>query len=219
MAEQPPAYPIIDSHIHLYPASELSTLRWADASHPLHSQQSLTEYNAATGRPKNLEGFIFIEADRKHDLSKPTASTGWEMPLKEVEWIKRIVDGTPREGEGHEKEDAKSCLAIVPWAPVPLGVEGMEKWVDEVKKRTEPEVLEKIRGFRYLVQDKPKGTMLKKEFIEALKWMGKKGYAFDLGVDQKGGGRWQLEEAVEMLEKVHEGVEEREKVTVIISES
>ena len=136
----------------------------------------------------------------------------------EVAWIRRVATGNPKDGEGHEKEDAKLCLAIVPWAPVPMGVEDMKKWVAEVKKVAGPEVFEKIRGFRYLVQDKPKGTMLTKGFIEALRWMGKEGYAFDLGVDQKSGGRWQLEEAVEMMEKAHEGLEEKEKVTVIISE-
>ena len=68
------------------------------------------------------------------------------------------------------------------------------------------------------MQDKPKGTMLTKEFIEGLRWMGRKGYAFDLGIDQQGGGKWQLEEAVEMMEKAHEGVEESEKVAVVLSE-
>jgi len=60
--------------------------------------------------------------------------------------------------------------------------------------------------------------MLQDEFIEGLKWLGKKGFVFDLGVDQHGGGKWQLEEAVEMIENAHEGVDEEEKVTFIISE-
>jgi L-rhamnono-1,4-lactonase len=75
----------------------------------------------------------------------------------------------------------------------------------------------KIKGFRYLVQDKPKGTMLTPGFVDGLKWLGRKGFVFDLGVDQHGGGKWQLEEAVEMIEKAHEGVPEDEKVTFIIS--
>lgn len=92
-------YPIIDSHIHLFPESELKTLAWCEPSNPLHSQHSLEEYEEATGAPPSLEGFIFLETDRKHDL-KPDAEDGrgWEMPLMEVDWLKRIALGTPRDG-------------------------------------------------------------------------------------------------------------------------
>jgi len=93
----------------------------------------------------------------------------------------------------------------------------LARYVAEVEKHA-GESYEKIRGYRYLVQDKPKGTMLQDGFIEGLKWLGKKGLVFDLGVDQHSGGKWQLEEAAEMIEKAHEGVKEEEKVTIIISE-
>jgi L-rhamnono-1,4-lactonase len=218
MAEEPADYPIIDSHIHLYPASEVETLAWCKPSNPLHGQHSLEEYTVATDSPSSLEGFIFLETDRKHDLeSGAEDGSGWELPLMEVDWLKRIALGTPKEGEGHTPEHKKLCLAIVPWAPVPSGAEILERYVDEVKKHAGGSFA-KIRGFRYLVQDKPKGTMLQDRFIEGLKWLGKKGYVFDLGVDQHSGGKWQLEEAVEMIEKAHEGVNEEEKVTFIISE-
>jgi len=36
-------------------------------------------------------------------------------------------------------------------------------------------------------------------------------------VDQHSGGKWQLEEAVEMIEKVHEGVKEEDKLTFIVN--
>ncbi len=81
------------------------------------------------------------------------------------------------------------------------------------------EAFPKIRGYRYLVQDKPKDTMLQPSFIEGLKLLGRKAYVFDLGVDQHGTGKWQLEEAVGMIEKAHEGVKEDDKVTIIISDS
>jgi L-rhamnono-1,4-lactonase len=210
-----PNYPIIDSHIHLYPESELDTLAWCGPSHPLHRQHSLSEYATATGSPASLEGFIFLETDRKHDLA--AGAGGWAMPLMEVEWLKRIALGTPREGEGHGAEHAQLCLAIVPWAPLPSGAEVLSRYVTEVEKHAGAS-FGKIRGFRYLVQDKPRGTMLQDGFIEGLRWLGRKGYVFDLGVDLHSGGKWQLEEAVEMIEKAHEGVEEAERVTFIISE-
>ncbi|KAH8687712.1 hypothetical protein BGZ60DRAFT_439701 [Tricladium varicosporioides] len=216
MAEAP-AYPIIDSHIHLFPESELDTLAWNTPSGPLYSQHSLNEYREATGSPSNLEGFIFLETDRKCDLEAGLKDgSGWEMPLMEVDWLKRIAMGTPKNGEGHSEKDGKLCLAIIPWAPVPSGEEAMEKFVGEVERRAGG-AWGKVKGFRYLVQDKPKGVMLQEKFIESLKWMGRKGFVFDLGVDQHRGGKWQLEEAVEMISRAHEDVEESDKVTFIIN--
>ena len=218
MAEASADYPVIDSHIHLYPKAELDTLAWCSPTNPLHSQHSLEEYTGATGSLPSLEGFIFLETDRKHDLRLGAEDgRGWEMPLMEVDWLKRIALGTPRDGEGHNEEHKKLCLAIVPWAPVPSGEEVLERYVKEVEKHAEGS-FEKIKGFRYLVQDKPRGTMLHHGFIEGLKWLGRKGYTFDLGVDQRRGGRWQLEEAVTMIEAAHEGVAEKDKATIIISE-
>jgi len=133
-----------------------------------------------------------------------------------VDWLKRIALGTPKDGEGHSLEHKKLCLASIPWAPLPSGPEVLEKYLKEVEKHA-GESFGKVKGFRYLVQDKPKGTMLQAGFIEGLKWMGRKGYVFDLGANQHGGGKWQLEEAVEMIGKAHEGVEEADKVTFILS--
>lgn len=61
---------IVDSHIHLYTESEQSTLTWLSPEHPLAGSHSITEYNANTCSPAHLEGYIFIEADRKNDDAK-----------------------------------------------------------------------------------------------------------------------------------------------------
>lgn len=217
MAEEPADYPVIDSHIHLYPSSELDTLAWSKPNTPLHKQYSLEQYAAATSSYPSLEGFIFLETDRKQDLDKGAEDgSGWEFPLMEVEWLKRIALGTPKEGEGHTSEQKELCLAIIPWAPVPSGAEVLERYVGEVEKHAETS-FGKIKGFRYLVQDKERGTMLKESFIEGLKWLGKKGFVFDVGVNQHSGGKWQLEEAVEMIERAHEDVEEKDKITFILN--
>ena len=213
------SYPIIDSHIHLVPKSEIDTFAWETPTGPLYAQHSVDEYVTATNSAPSLEGFIFLEADRKNDLKTGAEDgSGWEFPLMEVDFLKRVALGTPREGEGHSAEQKKLCLAIIPWAPVPSGAEVLERYVKEVEKHAEG-TFSKIKGFRYLVQDKAKGTMLQDGFIEGLKWLGKKGYVFDLGVDQHRGGKWQLEEAVEMIRRAHDGVPAPEKVTIIISES
>jgi L-rhamnono-1,4-lactonase len=89
--------------------------------------------------------------------------------------------------------------------------------MDKVKERTKTDdVWRKVCGVRYLVQDKPAGVMLKPEFVDGLRWLGREGLAFDLGVDARQGGLHQLREAVEMMERVYNGTE-GDGVTIIIS--
>lgn len=210
--------PIIDAHIHLFPESELDTLAWCTPEHPLRKQHSLEEYKAAS-EDSTPKGFIFVETDRKNDLEAGEKDgSGWKYPLQEVSWLKRIITGQPKPGEGHTEADASLCVAYIPWAPLPSGAAAMEKYIDLVKQEA-GESWPKVRGFRYLLQDKPNGTMLTDKFIESLKLLGRKGFVFDLGVDQHNRGRAQLEEVVEMIDRAHEGVPEDQKVTFIISES
>ncbi|KAF4838343.1 L-rhamnono-gamma-lactonase [Colletotrichum siamense] len=211
-------YPIVDSHIHLYPETEIETLAWATPENPLAKQHSVSDYVAATGSPPNLKGFIFLETDRKHDLESGVKdASGWEFPLMEVSWLRRIAEGKPRDGEGHGEEHKDLCLGIVPWAPLPSGAEAMQKYLDHVKEVAGEHVWPKIRGFRYLLQDKPHGTGLTDDFIDSLKLLGRLGYVFDLGVDQHRRGKQQLDEALEIIARAHEGVPEEEKVTFIIN--
>ncbi|KAF9882123.1 amidohydrolase [Colletotrichum karsti] len=211
-------YPIVDSHIHLYPETEIETLAWATPENPLAKQHSVSDYNTATGKPANLKGFIFLETDRKHDLEAGVRdASGWEFPLMEVSWLRRIAEGKPRDGEGHSDEDKDLCLGIIPWAPLPSGPAAMEKYLDHVKEVAGENVWPKIRGFRYLLQDKPHGTGLTEDFIGSLKLLGRLGYVFDLGVDQHRRGNKQLDEALEIISRAHEGVSEDEKVTFIIN--
>ena len=207
------AYSVIDSHIHLYPEAELSTLAWHTSDSPLTGRHSVEEYRAATGAPANLEGFIFIESDRKN-----ADAQDWTAPLQEVAWLRRIAAGQPRPDEGHTPDDAKLVLGIVPWAPVVRGPAELDKYLTLAEAEAGPEVWAKVKGFRYLLQDKPNGTGLGDDFIEGLKLLGRKGFVFDLGVDQHRRGRIQLEETVDMIDRAHDGVEENEKVVFILSE-
>ncbi|KAF3062711.1 L-rhamnono-gamma-lactonase [Trichoderma lentiforme] len=214
--------PIIDAHIHIYPESELSNLAWCTPDHPLAGQFSVDQFKHAARSAPSLLGFIFVETDRKNDLAAITsgddaqAEAGWDGPLKEVRWLKRVALGTPLEGEGHSPEDKALCLAIVPWAPVPCGEAIMEKYLKRVEEEA-GEAWPKIKGFRYLLQDKPHGTMLEDKFIEGLKYLGKRGFVFEVAIDQHRRGRKQLEETVEMIGRAHEGVPDDEKVTFIIN--
>lgn len=210
-------FPIIDAHIHLYPESELDTLAWCTPDIPLAKQHSLAEYKEAVSLPRPLTGFIFLETDRKNDLEAGVKDgSGWKHPLEEVNWLKRIALGQPKDGEGHTKEDAKLCLAYIPWAPLPSGPQALEKYIGLVEEEA-GDSWKKVRGFRYLLQDKPDKTCLTDDFIDSLKLMGKKGLVFDVGINQHDRGRVQLEETVEMIDRAHEGVPENEKVVLILS--
>ncbi|OAA77178.1 amidohydrolase family protein [Akanthomyces lecanii RCEF 1005] len=203
--------PIIDAHIHLYPASELDTLSWAHPEHPLYGQQSLAQYKEATNTAPSLLGFIFVETDRKHDLAAGAADgSGWDAPLQEVRWLRRIALGEPKDGEGHAADDKKLCLGIVPWAPLPSGPKVLDKYLDRVKEEA-GEAWPKVKGFRYLLQDKPSGAMLEQDFIDGLKLLGRRGFVFEVGVDQHRRGRKQLDELIELVDRVHDGVPEDEK--------
>ena len=210
--------PIIDAHIHLYPGSEIDTLAWATPDNPLARQHSVEDYRAATaGSAQPVRGFVFLETDRKHDLAAGARDgSGWAHPLAEVAWLQRIASGAPRDGEGHGPEDAALCAAYIPWAPMPSGAAALERYLgraQEAAGATWP----KVRGFRYLLQDKPDGTCLTDDFIGGLKLLGRRGLVFDLGIDQHRRGRIQLEEAVEMIDRAHEDVPEDERVVFIIS--
>lgn len=216
--------PILDTHIHLYPLSEAPTLAWNNPDHPLWGQRSLTEYKSTTASSHDLlSGFIFLETDRSNDESDPSPEGGWKHPLAEVSFLARIAAGKPREGEGHEVKDAGLCKGIVPWAPVPAGAEVLGRYIESVKEVCERDgdaatTWGKVKGFRYLLQDKPEGVMLQDGFVEGVKLLGRKGLVFDVGVDLHRRGRGQLEEVVELVERAHRGVDEKEKTVFILSE-
>ena len=131
--------------------------------------------------------------------------------------MRRIVTGEPKDGEGHTAADKAKCLALVPWAPLPSGAEVMERYLAKAEEVAGAETWAKVKGFRFLVQALPHGTMLTEDFIESLKLLGRKGYVFEVGVDQHKRGKKQLEELVEMIDRAHDGVEEDQKVKLVLN--
>ncbi|ERF75370.1 hypothetical protein EPUS_00163 [Endocarpon pusillum Z07020] len=175
---------IIDSHVHLFARAQLPTLRWTPrlpSDHVLKGQNSVQEYcSAISSSAGKLRGFVFIESDRVSSLSH----AGWNHALEEVELPTRIAKWELREeeDEGFGAGDEDLVLGIVLWAPVPAGPEAMEAYMNSAKERCGDEkVLEKIKGVRYLVQDKPSGVMLQPRFIESLKWLRKQWAGFRFG--------------------------------------
>ncbi|KAF4121100.1 L-rhamnono-1,4-lactonase [Geosmithia morbida] len=221
--------PIIDSHIHLWPSNSLSEYGWRDGSDPdAPGEHYIQEFREATHSAPSLLGYVLVESDRRFDLESGAADgSGWELPLREVGMMRRAALGDYSDGsspggdqnreDGSEGRKDPECLGLVPWAPLPSGPAVMERYIDRVREVAGEEAWPKVKGFRYLVQDKPAGTMLEPGFIESLRLLGRRRFVFEVGVDHHRRGKRQLEEMVSMIEKAHDGVPEEDKVTLIIN--
>lgn len=206
------SFPIVDAHIHLYAETHIPRLGWTaelPTGHALNRQNSIEQYRAATRDETALCGFVFLETDRKSGLE----NNEWEDALEEVSFLMRIAEGEPIVGEGHTAADKDLVLGVVPWAPIPVGREVLERYLGEVRKRA-GDSYSKIKGVRYLLQDKAAGTMLSESFIAGLQALGTQDLSFDLGIDARSGGLHQLEEACGMLDRIYAG---ESKLKIIVN--
>lgn len=212
--------PIIDSHIHLYRTLDVENFKWWSEDVPMRGGgQFLPQFKQAARSAPSLLGFVYVETGCEYDLAKGAADgSGWELPLKEVGLMRRVALGEPsgEEDQGLEAEDGKLCLGLVPWAPVPSGAEVMERYIDRVKEEA-GEAWPKVKGFRFLMDDEPHGTMLGNDFIESLKLLGRKGLIFEVGINHHRRGKKQLDELLAMIDQAHDGVPYEERVTFVIS--
>lgn len=207
-------YPIIDAHVHLWPASEASTIRWFSSATPLPQQQSVDEYKFSTKGA--ARGLVIVEVDRKSDL-REDSEDGWKHALMEAAFMSRVSQGMPRHGEGHDSRDSQISVGYIPWAPIPGGPAVLERYLDAVHNAVGSGGV-KIKGYRYLIQDKPRGISLHGNFIESLKLLGRKGLTFDVCVDFSRQGKVQLGDIIEMVHLAHQNVAEEERVVFIIGE-
>jgi len=169
-------------------------------------------------------GFVFVETDCRYTDPPADASTtdlpkAWGHVLEEYSHVYHLsrFDEAPVVGR-------IPVRGIVPWAPVHLGSVMLDRYLEllnviggvtleahtgRVKRRKSM-----LKGFRQLLQDKPRGAMLADGFVEGLKWIGRKGLIFEVGVDTRSRGLWQLEEVIQLLEKLG-----NEAPTLVISKS
>jgi L-rhamnono-1,4-lactonase len=182
---------IIDSHIHLFTTADLPHLSWMTADSSLNAAHSQSEYTRSSSY--DVSGYIFVETDRSFPLPLTVSPSTLQHPLKEISYALSLYTSSA----------TPALLGMIPFAPVPLGSAGMRKWWELVLTLGRRETVEgMVRGVRYLVQDKPRRTLTEAGFVDGVRWVLERGWVFELGVDVRSGGMWQLEEAVEVMREL-----------------
>ncbi|KAF2808163.1 uncharacterized protein BDZ99DRAFT_445350 [Mytilinidion resinicola] len=199
--------------------------------HPLATRHGISDYNAAvtsSSPAAQPSAFIYVETDRALPTPSPPIDSSaaafsirralekWSAePLDELRFLRRIVEGTPvGEGDGFAAGEGDKLVGIVAWAPLHLAPRVFDLYVLLAREVAGPETWSRVVGFRYLLQgirdERAFSRFVWEEsWLSNLVGLGKagtgprnSGWTFDVGVDMRSGGVWQLEKAAEMVERV-----------------
>ncbi|KAK8228797.1 hypothetical protein HDK77DRAFT_483841 [Phyllosticta capitalensis] len=220
---------ILDSHIHLWPATSANEdgHTWMTPSAPLTRPYLLSDYLSATSTsPAPVVGAVFIETDRRltpvpqttnnNDDEKSTL-TRCAGPLDEIAWLRSLLE-TDNTAQG-------LLWALVPWAPFDAPPAAFRAYLAAAQRAAGPAAWARVRGWRYLVQgigDEAAFAELVGSvgWVENLRECGRRGWVFDVGVDARSAGVWQVELVTDMVERVRreegEG-EEGGRVTFVLN--
>ena len=227
---------LLDAHIHLWPSTATSSTdhAWMSPGHKMAQRHGISEYKpTVSSSPVQATGFIFVETDRFLPSASPDVALSeatddeaacgalrkWaRAPLEELEFLRRLVEGSPVEGDGFVPGDEQLCKGLVVWAPFTLPVGQFRRWVDVVKEELGEVAWRKVVGFRYLLQGKGvegvRKAVASEGFVENLAELGRlgggKGKAFDIGVDCHRDGVEALEVVGELIERVRVSEGEKE---------
>lgn len=219
-----PQLRMIDSHVHLWP-KEMSNEEghsWMTPGMPLAKEHLLSAYcTAAEQNGDNesgtiVEGVIYVETDVKYGQPSDQLSKWAKGPLDEIRFLRAIV-------EGHYGErDSELLLGIVAWAPMDQPPCVLEEWLRVAEENAGPKTWRRIKGFRFLLQAildqrKFEALVLGEDFLENLAILGRRGFTFDVGVDEHSGGIWQLEAISYAMEIAHRDTSEAEKVVFVLN--
>ena len=142
-------FPIIDSHIHLLDQKRFG-YAWSNGA-PALKRDWTPDDLAASARPYEIEGLVFVEVDV-------------DMPqyLDEAEWVDELA------GRDRRVLGAVVCL------PLERG-RAIEPEIEQVAK------LASVRGVRRLIQNQPDPDyVLQPGFLEALRLLPQYGLSFDV---------------------------------------
>ncbi|KAF2100895.1 hypothetical protein NA57DRAFT_35937 [Rhizodiscina lignyota] len=220
---------IIDSHIHLWPHSAASPSghSWMEPGALLTRQFSIGDYIAANKHDPALEGFVYVETDRKlNPFRSEDQNFEWASEtFEEVKWLKRIVEGTPLEGEGFTKEQGDLMKGAVIWAPVDHGLDVFKRYIQMARDVAGDKTWKRVKGIRFLLQGihdetKFKQLVLSAGFADVLRYLPQteERLSFDVGVDATRAGVWQLEVATDAIESLRAAGESGKNTVFILSE-
>ncbi|TKA70355.1 hypothetical protein B0A55_08510 [Friedmanniomyces simplex] len=217
--------PLIDSHIHLWPketTNEESHAWMTPPDMPLAKPHLLQDYYAVTDKACSLDaerkvrGVIYVETDVRYDEPSGDVASWARGPLDEISFLRSLVGGR------YDGRDTEMLLGVVPWAPMHQPTHVLKEHLKLAEERAGPDAWGRVKGFRFLLQfyldpSKFREVALSANFIANLKLLGKRGFSFDIGVDQHRAGVWQLEIMGEAMHRAHAGVAETDKVIFIIN--
>jgi L-rhamnono-1,4-lactonase len=225
------AQEILDSHVHLWAswAANSEHHAWMTPESHLAHQYSMAQYRIVTSAPemRRVVGFVYVETDcRVEPPQRVTSAADERRPevyalraIDEMRFLRRLVEGAPAPGDGFTPSDGDLLKGIVAWAPIDRGADAFHAYVAAAREAAGAETWERVKGFRFLMQgmDQPELRVLVDDegVHEVLGSFGEV-LCFDIGVDQRQGGMWQLEMAAELIRRVRERGGE---VTFILSES
>lgn len=190
---------------------------------PLAKQHVLSDYYTASQQDESspseesvVEGVVYVETDVRYETPSGDLTTWAKGPLDEIKFLRRIVEG------GYGDRDSKMLQGIVAWAPVDQPPSILEEWLDVAEKTAGSKTWKRVKGFRFLLQfihdqEKFEKLVLGKDFVRNLQILGESGFSFDIGVDQRSGGSWQLEAVCRAMKMAHEGLDKKRKVTFVVN--
>ncbi|KAK4551560.1 L-rhamnono-gamma-lactonase [Recurvomyces mirabilis] len=212
---------IIDSHIHLWPeetSNETGHAWMTPPDMPLAKPHLLKDYYAVADGDQDFEvqGVIYVETDVRYETPNGDVASWARGPLDEISFLRATIEGK------YDVRDGKMLVGLVPWAPMDQPTTVLEEYLALAEERAGPQVWQRVKGFRFLLQfilDQAafERLVLGQHFQANLRLLGKRGFSFDVGVDQHRVGTWQLTSMANAIERAHAGVTKKEKVTFILN--
>ncbi|KAK3710438.1 L-rhamnono-gamma-lactonase [Vermiconidia calcicola] len=215
---------VIDSHIHLWPKETANETghAWMTPGMPLAKPHLLSDYYKASGQGYNedvdtrVNGVVYVETDVRYGTHHDDVATFAKGPLDEIAFLRRVVEGA------YDERDRDMLLGIVLWVPMDRPPSVLQEYLRLAELQAGKKAWARTKGFRFLLQsiheqDSFARLVLSDDFISNLKELGKRGFSFDVGVDQRSGGIWQLELVAQAMQLAHQDVAEDEKVIFVIN--
>ena len=215
---------VIDSHVHLWPKETANeeAHAWMIPGMPLAKPHLIRDYTKASKQDVNensntkVEGIVYVETDVRYDTPNGDVAIWARGPLNEIKLLRSIVEGK------YDSKDTQLLLGVVPWAPMDQPPSVLSEYLHLAEEIAARPTWSRVKGFRYLLQfivhrDRFKALVLSDDFISNLKILGQRGFSFDIGVDQRSGGVWQLETVTQAMQAAHTDTSEGNKVTFVVN--